>query len=35
MKKLERLVVTTSTTPKHQNEDEDGNGDVIFRHVAV
>ena len=27
--------MTTSTTPKHQNEDENGNGDAVLRHVAV
>ena len=29
------LIVTTFTTPKHQNEDEDGDGDAVLRHVAV
>ena len=29
------LIVTTSTTPKHQNEDEDGDGDAVLRHVAA
>ena len=29
------LIVTTSTTPKHQNEDEDGDSDAVLRHVAV
>ena len=33
--KKETLIVTTSTTPKHQNEDEDGDGDTVLRHVAV
>ena len=30
-----RLIVTTFTTPKHQNEDEDGDGDAVLRHVAA
>ena len=29
------LIVTTFTTPKHQNEDGDGDGDAALRHVAV
>ena len=29
------LKVTTFTTPKHQNEDEDGDGDAVLHHVAV
>ena len=29
------LIVTTSTTPKYQNKDEDGDGDAALRHVAV
>ena len=27
------VIVTTFTTPKHQNEDEDG--DAVLRHVAA
>ena len=29
------IIVTTFTTPKHQNEDEDGDGDAVLRHVAA
>ena len=30
-----RFIVTTSTTPKHQNKDEDGDVNPALRHVAV
>ena len=33
--KKETLIVTTSTTPKHQNKDEDGDVNPALRHVAV
>ena len=32
---LMKLIVTTSTTPKHQNKNEDGDSDAALRHVAV